>query len=76
MAQWLANLTRIHEMCVIPGFPPRRCELCVVQVPNAAGKLALLWLWQRLAATAMTQPLAWKPPYAVGAALKQQKNKK
>ena len=31
---------------------------------------ALLWLWYRLAATALIQPLAWEPPYATGAALK------
>ena len=29
---------------------------------------ALLWLWHRLAATALIQPLAWEPPYAAGAA--------
>ena len=32
--------------------------------------LALLWPWLWLAATAQIQPLAWEPPYAVGAALK------
>jgi len=38
--------------------------------------LALLWLWHRPAATALIQPLAWEPPYAVGAALKKtNKNK-
>ena len=31
---------------------------------------ALLWLWYRLVATAPIRPLAWEPPYAVGAALK------
>ena len=36
--------------------------------------LALLGLWCRLAAVAMIQPLAWEPPYAVGAALKKKKN--
>ena len=30
--------------------------------------LALLWLWRRPVATAPIQPLAWEPPYAVGAA--------
>ena len=29
---------------------------------------ALLWLWRRRVATAPIQPLAWEPPYAVGAA--------
>ena len=33
----------------------------------------LLWLWCRLPATALIQPLAWETPYAVGAALKRQK---
>ena len=28
----------------------------------------LLWLWHRPAATALTRPLAWEPPYAAGAA--------
>ena len=32
--------------------------------------LALLWLWHRLVAVALIQPLAWKLPYAVGATLK------
>ena len=26
---------------------------------------ALLWLWCRLAAVALIQPLSWKPPYAM-----------
>ena len=38
--------------------------------------LALLWLWHRLAAVAPIRPLAWEPPYAMGAALKRQKGKK
>ena len=33
------------------------------------------WLWHRPAATAQIQPLAWEPPYALGAALKRQKTK-
>ena len=36
----------------------------------------LLWLWRRPAATAPIGPLAWEPPYAVGVALKKQKDKK
>ena len=38
--------------------------------------LALLWLWCRLAATALIGPLAWEPPYATGVALKRQKTRK
>ena len=29
----------------------------------------MLWLWLRLAVTAPVRPLAWDPPYAMGAAL-------
>ena len=36
--------------------------------------LASLWLWSRPAATAPIGPLAWEPPYAMGAALKRQNN--
>ena len=36
----------------------------------------LLWLWRRLAATALIRPLAWEPPYAKGATLKSKKRKK
>ena len=36
----------------------------------------LLWPWRRLAAAAPVRPLAWKPPYALGAALKSKKEKK
>ena len=30
--------------------------------------LVLLWLWRRLAASALIRPLVWEPPYATGAA--------
>ena len=35
--------------------------------------LLLLWLWRRLAAAALIQPLAWELPHAVGATLKKKK---
>ena len=31
----------------------------------------MLWLWHRPAATAPIQPLAWEPPYAMGAGKKE-----
>ena len=37
---------------------------------------ALLWLCHKLVATDRIGPLAWEPPYAVGVALKRQKDKK
>ena len=35
-----------------------------------------LWLWHRPMATVQIGPLAWKPPYAMGTALKRQKDRK
>ena len=43
----------------------RRCSLDPV----------FLWLWRRPAVTALVQPLAWKPPYAVSVTLNRQKTK-
>ena len=37
---------------------------------------ALLWLWHRPVATAPIRPLAWEPPYDVGAALEKAKRPK
>ena len=34
----------------------------------------LLWLWHRPVATATIGPLAWESPYAMGVALKRQKD--
>ena len=41
-----------------------------------SSNLALLWLWHWLAGAAPIRPLAWEPPYAIGAVLKSKKNKK
>ena len=38
--------------------------------------LALLWLWHRLAATALIRPLGWEPPDDTSAALKRQQTNK
>ena len=36
----------------------------------------LLWLWRRLAAVALIQPLAWELPYAADTAVKRKEKKK
>ena len=64
MAQWLRNPTRNHEVSgLIPGLAPW------VKDP------VLLWLWCRPSARALIRPLAWEPPYAVGAALEKAKKR-
>ena len=35
-----------------------------------AKDLVLLWLWRRLTAAALLQPLSWELPYTAGVALK------
>ena len=80
VAQQLKNPTRIHEDGdSIPGRiqwvkGSRVASSCSVGCRHAPGP-ALQWLWYRLAAAALIQPLAWGLPYAAGAALKRKKRK-
>ena len=65
MAQQLANPTSMHEDSgLIPGLT------------QWVRDLVLLGLWRRPAVTAPIGPLAWEPPYAAGAALKDEKTNK
>ena len=63
MAQWVKNLTDIHEdVRLLPGLA------------QGVKDLVLLWLWYRLVVTTLIRPLAWESPYAAGAAIKRKTN--
>ena len=80
VAQQLKNPAHIHEDGdSIPGRiqwvkGSRVASSCSVGCRHALGP-ALQWVWCRLAAAALMQPLAWGLPYAAGAALKRKKRK-
>ena len=74
MAQQVKNQTSIQEVVgQIPDLISSVALSCRVGRRRGSDSALLCLLWCRLATTAPTQPLAWEPPYASGAALKRQK---
>ena len=66
---------QVQSLALLSGLRVWHCRSC--GVGHRCGlDLALLWLWHKPAATALFRPLAWEPPFATGAALKGQKQKK
>jgi len=63
MKLWVSSLALLSELRI-------RCCLSCGVGRRRSSDLVLLWLWHRLAATALIRPLAWEPPYALGMALK------
>ena len=66
---------RVLSLASLNGLRIRSCVSCGVG-HRRGSDLALLWLWHRPVATALIRPLAWEPPYALGAAVRGQKTRK
>ena len=61
----------VQALALLSGLRIWHChELCVGH--RHGSDPVLLWFWNRSAATALIQLLAWEPPHAARAALKEQ----
>ena len=65
---------QVQSLALLSGLRFQRCSELWYRSQIWLG-WELLWLWRRLAATALIQPLAWEPPYASDTALKSKQNK-
>ena len=81
VAQQVKNPTSIQEDSgLIPGFA-QWIKGSGIALSCGIGRrrgsdLVLLWLWRRLAAAALIEPLAWQLPSATSVALESKKKKK
>ena len=62
--------TQVQSLASIRGLRIQHCRELWYIGRRLGTDPKLLWLWCRLAAIAPIRPLAWEPPYAVGAVLK------
>ena len=74
---WLVSMrTRVWSLASLSGLGLWHCHSCIRGRRHSLDPL-FLWLWWRLAAIALIQPLPWGLPYAAPLALKnKQTNKK
>ena len=80
---WLSGLRTQHNICDDERQIPGLAQWVKDPVATSCGKvhrcgsdLVLPWLWRRLAAAAMIQPLARELPYATGVAVKRKQTNK
>ena len=83
VAQHIKSPTSIHEdVDSIPGLAQWvkgsgiATSCSVSHCCHLDPALLWLWLWCRLAAAVLIQPLAWEPPYAAGTVLKRKKKRR
>ena len=67
---------QVRSLASLSGLRIQHCHELWGVYHRCSLDLALLWLWHRPAAIAPIQPLAWEHPYAMGMALKRQKEKR
>ena len=72
---WRSGNVAVSSLPSLSGLRIPCCCGCGVGCRRGLD-LALLWLWSRLAASALIRPLAWEPPYAAGATLEKDKRQK
>ena len=77
LSSWWTQLasmkTRVWSPASLRELRIQHCVSCGVG-HRCDSDPALLWLWRRPVAIALTVPLDWEPPYALSVALKRQKN--
>ena len=76
MAQQLTNPTRNHEVALAQWVKDLALPMSCGVGCRCSSDPSLLWLWCRPVATAPVRPLAWEPPYAMGAVLEKAKRQK
>ena len=67
--------TWVRSLASLSGLRIWSCHELGIGHRHSSNPL-LLWLWRRLVATVLIEPLAWEPPFAAGAALKEKKSNK